>query len=208
MLVGQALEMWPRLLTETAKSCEAGLGQGKTGGKRVRSIAYFSIVSLRRILVCTVAVSALGCSDTERIRSRARADLRDYFYGRDGRHGRLISSWKDENKRQEVIRLRRAAFGLDDNWEYLDEDVEIEELKHFDFVVLYSVRFRRRHSDEFWSSETTYYARSSEDPVPLVEVVRALNRDSSSHKLVSEKTLWACDFDAVMEQYGAKCEKR
>src|SRR5688572_26835107 len=68
------------------------------------------------------------------------AAAREYFYGVEGKPGHLVSSWKGVYRSERLI-LARAGFGLSEDWQYLDEGLDVKELGNHEYFFRYSIRF-------------------------------------------------------------------
>lgn len=161
---------------------------------------------LRRLLVgCLWSAIVAGCNTVE---DDTRRSALEYFYGVNGAHGHLISSW-ERGKQAEVIALRRAAYGLNDDWDQADERVELKDLGSYEYFIRYSLSFRNRKNGEFFTREETYYSIGDEywDPVPLKSTDSTTRLDSGSHTTLRTEALWRCDFDAFMERHEVRCTR-
>jgi len=109
--------------------------------------------------------------------------------------GRSISSWKDSSQIR-MIHLEKIVNDLNDDWEYLFDELSTTHIDEFDHIYKYSLHFKSISTDDIIMMIQTYYYDAQEwEPVLLKSEKYLIDGQSHKAKELSRFTVWDDDFD-------------
>jgi hypothetical protein len=137
------------------------------------------------------------------------AAAREYFYGVDGRPGHLVSTWTGTYRSERLV-LARAGYGLGEEWQYLDEDLDVRDLGRHEYFFRYIIRFKSSKTNTVSIREESYYSIGDElwEPVPLTTKTYTISTEGMAESAPDVKALWRCDFDGYLEDREIECIRR
>lgn len=109
-----------------------------------------------------------GCDRYELV-SESRQAAVSYFYGENAHHGYMLFTWEDA-EREAKTRQKRNSLGLDEDWVYWDEQINVISLGDLDYYINYSVSFKNSKTGEIFTREEKYFSVDENDwePIPLM----------------------------------------
>jgi hypothetical protein len=157
-------------------------------------------------LVLALSTSLFGCREQE---PDTYAAAREYFFGVDGGPGHLVSSWTGAY-RSKRLDLARAGYGLSEEWQYLNEDLEVKNLGNHEYFFRYSIIFRHPVTGAAAIREESYYSIGDElwEPVPLTVRTYTISANGRAEGAAVTEALWRCDFDGYLEDRDIDCVRR
>jgi len=137
------------------------------------------------------------------------AAAREYFYGAEGKPGYLVSSWEGAYRSERLV-LRRAGYGLSDEWQYVDESLDVRDLGSHEYFFRYSIWFRNPATQVIVLREESYYSIGEElwVPVPLTSNTYTMAADGRAEGSAVTQALWRCDFDGFLADRDVDCVRR
>ncbi len=144
-------------------------------------------------LIIIIALLLFSCGEED---VKLRELGREFFYGSEEYPGGIaISSWKDSS-RFRMIYFEKSELDLDDDWEYLFDELGSSVVALYDNVYEYRVHFVHKPTDNILRVERTYYYDTEEWNPVLLKYEKYLI-DGATHKvnMLERSTVWDGDFD-------------
>ncbi len=120
----------------------------------------------------------------------------EFFYGSEESPGGVAISSQKDSIRLKSIYLEKWVHDLDDDWEYLSDELHTTDIYPVDNIYVYIVSFIHKPTDDiFHIIRTHYYDVDEWEPVLLKHEI--LLKDGTSHiaKRLERSTVWDGDFD-------------
>ncbi len=152
------------------------------------------------VVLIFVFILFVNCNS---VKNKSEKAALSYFYGffeNDG--GYLISSHSGKDK-GEKIASKKAYLGLNNNWSFYDEKINLIHLGNYEYFIRYECIFKRSKPEQFCTIEESFFSdpETSYDPVPLKKLVNIYSIENEERKEVKRQTLWEGDFTFYLKSH-------
>lgn len=103
---------------------------------------------------------------------------------------------RSENEKQELIKLQKAVKGLDNNWDFEFENIEIKNIDSYSHIIDLLYVFRNKESNELkYFTERYYYDSTTSRPVSLLNKNWLMDDNLKYIGETSYRSLWDENFN-------------
>lgn len=134
-------------------------------------------------LLLSALLLLAGCGQLE-LESDGRQAAVRYFYGEKAHDGYMLFTWKDA-EREAKTRQKRHTLGLDDDWEYWDEQIDVISLGDLDYFISYALTFKNRRTDQLFIREEKFFSADEKNWQPILLMQEYFRSDPHSGKIES-----------------------
>jgi hypothetical protein len=154
------------------------------------------------MILIIISLSFIACesSTEQRYVSSIVKDINNWFHIHRSINYKKGGELRNEEEKNEAIKLRKLSEGLDTEWKFKYENIKMNEITLDGTIFLYTYIFENNKSKALRIYyETYYYDITSILPVPVKKIAsESINQESTT---LYEKYLWDGGFYDYMTHY-------
>jgi len=149
-----------------------------------------------------LSLSLIGCDSSieKRHASSVVDEVYEWFYIHRSIEYKKSGNLRNEEEKNEAIKLRKLSEGLGVDWNFIHEELKLNEITWGGTIFEYAYFFENKQNEALRIYvETFYYDIASILPIPLKK--RAFERKNEERTTLYSQYLWDGDFYSYMKHY-------